>query len=122
MMWEFKSLRPHQVNMRGSGSVVERRLAKADVAGPNPVSRSICAPLAQLVEHLTLNQGVPGSSPRWRTRIIPPSLRTAEFLYRSNGAFSALRPFSRQQPKGYCLSFGRLLRISDQSNDAKRNG
>ena len=22
-----------------------------------------CAPLAQLVEHLTLNQGVPGSSP-----------------------------------------------------------
>jgi hypothetical protein len=26
------------------------------------------APLAQLVEHLTLNQGVRGSSPRWRTR------------------------------------------------------
>ena len=26
---------------RGSGSVVERRLAKANVAGPNPVSRSI---------------------------------------------------------------------------------
>ena len=25
----------------GSGSVVERRLAKANVAGPNPVSRSI---------------------------------------------------------------------------------
>ena len=26
------------------------------------------APLAQLVEHLTLNQGVLGSSPRWCTR------------------------------------------------------
>ena len=26
------------------------------------------APLAQLVEHLTLNQGVLGSSPRWRTK------------------------------------------------------
>ena len=25
------------------------------------------APLAQLVEHLTLNQGVWGSSPQWRT-------------------------------------------------------
>ena len=26
------------------------------------------APLAQLVEHLTLNQGVQGSIPWWRTR------------------------------------------------------
>ncbi len=26
--------------------------------------------LAQLVEHLTLNQGVRGSSPRWRTKTI----------------------------------------------------
>ena len=60
--------------------MVERCLAKANVAGPNPVSRSISvedyysrrtksaqrhtqAPLAQLVEQLTLNQWVPGSSP-----------------------------------------------------------
>ena len=28
----------------GSGSVVERCLAKADIAGPNPVSRSIKTP------------------------------------------------------------------------------
>ena len=47
----------------GSGSVVERCLAKANVAGPNPVSRSKYAPLAQLVEQLTLNQWVPGSNP-----------------------------------------------------------
>ena len=73
--------------------MVERSLAKAEVAGSSPVSRSnlqvwcsgntlafqaeitgsnpvTCsilkssyAPLAQLVEHLTLNQGVQGSSP-----------------------------------------------------------
>ena len=29
-------------------------------------------PLAQLVEHLTLNQGVRGSSPRWRTNRFRP--------------------------------------------------
>ena len=29
-------------------------------------------PLAQLVEHLTLNQGVRGSSPRWRTKRVRP--------------------------------------------------
>ena len=59
--------------------MVECHLAKVKVAGPNPVSRSIpklatmtatsCvfvaknAPLAQLVEQLTLNQWVPGSNP-----------------------------------------------------------
>ena len=31
----------------------------------------INAPLAQLVEHLTLNQGVPGSSPCWCTKRWP---------------------------------------------------
>ena len=30
-----------QISVCGSGSVVERCLAKANVAGPNPVSRSI---------------------------------------------------------------------------------
>ena len=47
----------------GVAHLVERRLAKAEVAGSSPVSRSTYAPLAQLVEHLTLNQGVQGSSP-----------------------------------------------------------
>ena len=27
-----------------------------------------CGPLAQMVEHLTFNQGVPGSNPGWTTR------------------------------------------------------
>ena len=50
--WGFKSLYPHQQSQNpqfnskhsllcGSGSVVERCLAKADIAGPNPVSRSM---------------------------------------------------------------------------------
>ncbi len=92
MAWEFKSLRPHQC---GSSSVVECHLAKVDVASSNLVYRSICGcssmvelqpsklatwvrfpspapfvygPLAQLVEHLTLNQGVRRSSRRWVTK------------------------------------------------------
>ncbi len=51
----------------GVAHLVERRLAKAEVAGSSPVFRSMFALLAQLVEHLTLNQGVRGSSPRRRT-------------------------------------------------------
>ena len=35
------------------------------------------APLAQLVEHLTLNQGVRGSSPRWCTiRLVGQAVKT----------------------------------------------
>jgi predicted amidohydrolase len=35
--------------------------------GSNPVLSTRYGPLAQLVEHLTFNQGVPGSSPGWLT-------------------------------------------------------
>lgn len=41
---------------------------QASKVGSIPTTRSIYALLAQLVEHLTLNQGALGSSPRWRTR------------------------------------------------------
>ena len=37
------------------------------------------APLAQLVEHLTLNQGVQGSSP-WRSTRNPSDLRLVGFI------------------------------------------
>ena len=37
----IKHLVNARVNIRGGGSVVERRLAKANVAGPNPVLRSM---------------------------------------------------------------------------------
>ena len=44
--------------------MVECNLAKVDVAGSNPVSRSIFfGPLAQLVEQVTLNHKVTGSTP-----------------------------------------------------------
>ena len=52
--------------------MVEYNLAKVDVAGSSPVSRSIflmpdnaspCGPLAQLVEQVTLNHKVGGSIP-----------------------------------------------------------
>ncbi len=76
------------VRICGSGSVVERYLAKVDVASSNLVFRSIfkthencvlyiekksalrrttLGRLAQLVEQLTLNQWVRGSSPRSST-------------------------------------------------------
>ena len=38
---------PHQTAFCESGSVVERCLAKADIAGPNPVSRSTKYPNIQ---------------------------------------------------------------------------
>ncbi len=63
--------------LSGSNSVVECNLAMVDVAGSNPVSRSIfvfgqspgmgpgfgSGPLAQLVEQVTLNHKVVGSTP-----------------------------------------------------------
>ena len=62
--------------------LVERHLAKVEVASPSLVYRSMAreiliflgareyAPLAQLVEHLTLNQGVEGSNPSSRTKAL----------------------------------------------------
>ena len=47
----------------GIAQLVERQPSKLNVASSNLVSRSINASLAQLVEHLTLNQEVTGSTP-----------------------------------------------------------
>ena len=41
----------------------EHFLGKEEVGSSNLLGSSINVPLAQLVEHLTLNQGVQGSSP-----------------------------------------------------------
>ena len=50
--------------------MVECDLAKVDVAGSNPVSRSIfLGPLAQPVEQVTLNHKVAGSTPARPTKI-----------------------------------------------------
>ena len=49
--------------------LVERDLAKVEVAGSSPVIRSICGGLAQLGEHLPYKQEVIGSIP------IAPTIR-----------------------------------------------
>ena len=51
-------------------------LAQPSVVRIHPSPPSEYGPLAQLVEHLTLNQGVLGSSPRWPTieSLDPPTL------------------------------------------------
>ena len=49
--------------IRGSGSVVERCLAKANVAGPNPVSRSTIWHHGQVVRHGSAKPLSPGSNP-----------------------------------------------------------
>jgi len=56
-------------------SVVELHLAKVDVEGSNPFARSNyltegAGGVAQLVEQLTLNQRVVGSSPSTSTSVI----------------------------------------------------
>ena len=56
--------------MGRSQAVRHTALDRAPV-GSNPTAPAKCEPLAQLVEHLTFNQGVPGSSPGWLTKIIP---------------------------------------------------
>ena len=40
MAWGFDSLHPHQLKLCGNSSVVERNLAKVEVASSNLVSRS----------------------------------------------------------------------------------
>ena len=69
----FESHRPLCIaHSCGRGSVVEHLLAKERVVGSNPIARSVrssasiracrSAEVAQLVEHVTENDGVPSSS------------------------------------------------------------
>ena len=50
------------------------------------------APLAQLVEQLTLNQWVLGSSPRWCTKVQPYGKRKAVFLLQFPGTLRTGAP------------------------------
>ena len=51
--------------------LVERHLAKVEVASSSLVGRSICGSLAQLGEHLPYKQRVSGSSPLTSTKCGP---------------------------------------------------
>ena len=63
-------------------------------------------PLAQLVEHLTLNQGVEGSSPSWITKILRPvgqAVKTPPF----HGGIKGSIPLR-------VTTFGRLAQLGER--------
>ena len=81
--------------------MVECNLAKVDVAGSNPVSRSIFlfsdpsgfrGPLAQLVEQVTLNHKVAGSTPAEVTKLF--HVKQLSIFRRGIIGLSHLRLFS----------------------------
>ena len=55
--------RAQALNMWPDGQVVKTGASHAPIGSSTLPRVTIYAPLAQLVEHLTLNQGVQGSSP-----------------------------------------------------------
>ncbi len=80
--WGFKSPRSPHFFLAPVAQWTERRTSDPLVAGSNPAGRASftkdavsatgdSGPLAQLAEHLTLNQGVTGSIPVWPTKTVP---------------------------------------------------
>ena len=88
--------------------MVECNLAKVDVAGSSPVSRSISffsGPLAQLVEQVTLNHKVAGSIPA-RPTMTAPYFQVIAIFSALSGFFVSLSMGKRCNPECRNITFG----------------
>ena len=81
-------------------------------------------PLAQLAEHLTFNQGVRGSNPRWLTKTVNPNLSRLAmgsdllFLQFEKGEKSRLKDSAaRSQTKEPCRAFSLLFQVLKSSGN-----
>ena len=75
----------------GVAKSVRHRTLTPVCVGSSPATPAIYGPLAQSVEHLTFNQGVPRSSRGWITRKTAPVRKNRSFLfYEIRGFFAFL--------------------------------
>ena len=63
----MRGFEPHQSPHRGVAKSVRHGTLTPACVGSSPAAPAIIDPLAQSVEHLTFNQGVPRSSRGWIT-------------------------------------------------------
>ncbi len=95
--------------MVGVAQLVEPWIVIPVVVGSNPIVHPIFGPLAQLVEQVTLNHLVEGSSPSRPTinKIIIEEIPAVSACYRCLPYFSGLSRVTRQ-PKKNASSMRRL--------------
>ena len=113
---KLSSLVPKIVGWKRPVKIGRCRLLKTQPPGRanGPARGCLYAPLAQLVEQLTLNQWVLGSSPRWCTKISPTE---------AWGLFFCITPRESRRsctiPFGAASAFAQALRFSSRGPVAK---
>ena len=76
----MRGFEPHQSPHRGVAKSVRHGTLTPACVGSSPAAPAIIDPLAQSVEHLTFNQGVPRSSRGWITiRPVGQAVKTPPF-------------------------------------------